>query len=126
MIHLDTNYLIPAMFPGTPQDARLRAWLAAGEPVNVSAVAWAEFFCGPLTAEQSRLATALFPAPEPLFAADAVRAAELFNQPGRRRGSLADCMIATVAIRAGATLATENLGDFRPFVPFGLQLFTPP
>src|SRR4051812_28549406 len=108
MIHLDTNYLIPAMAPGTPQDSRLRTWLAGGKSVNVSTVAWAEFHCGPLTAAQSHLATALFPAPEPLLAADSVRAAELFNQTGRRRGSLADCMIAAVAIRAGATLATEN------------------
>ena len=126
MIHFDTNFLILSLIPGTPQHGHRQAWLAAGEPLNISTVAWGEFLCGPLTAEQARMADILFPGPEPLFAADAVRAAELFNQTGRRRGSLADCMIAAVAIRAGAALATENLSDFRPFVPFGLQMFIPP
>jgi predicted nucleic acid-binding protein len=46
----------------------------------------------------------------------------LFNQTGRRSRSLADCMIAAVAIRCGARLATLNAGDFQPVTAHGLNL----
>jgi predicted nucleic acid-binding protein len=64
----------------------------------------------------------IFPSPEPFIAADAALAASLFNQTGRRSRSLADCMIAAVAIRCGAKLATVNSHDFHPLVAHGLIL----
>jgi predicted nucleic acid-binding protein len=48
--------------------------------------------------------------------------ADLFNKTGRRSRSLADCLIAAVAIRCGAKLATVNTGDFQVFVQYGLTL----
>ena len=105
---LDTNFLILALTPGTPQDALLRRWLAAGDAVRVSVVVWAEFLCGPVTTAQAGFAKAVVGEPEALLTADAARAAELFNATGRRRRSLADCLIAATALRLGATLATEN------------------
>ena len=53
---------------------------------------------------------------------EAVRAAELFNASGRRRGSFADCMIATTALVNQATIATANPADFRHFEQFGLTV----
>ncbi|HEY4721755.1 MAG TPA: type II toxin-antitoxin system VapC family toxin [Anaerolineae bacterium] len=88
----------------------------------MSTIAWAEFLCGPIDQEHARLAAALFPNPEPFLPADAAKAADLFNQTGRRRGTLIDSMIAAVCIHRGAELATENVDDFRRFSPFGLRL----
>ena len=123
MILLDTNFLIMSLLPGTPQDRQLRQWLAANEHVQTSVIVWAEFLCGPLTAEQSVLAQMLFPHPEPLVPADAERAAELFNGTGRRRGSLADCLIAATSMRLDALLVSGNQVDFRRFEPMGLRVF---
>jgi predicted nucleic acid-binding protein len=63
-----------------------------------------------------------FPIPEPFLPVDAALAASLFNHTGRRSRSLADCMIAAVAIRCGAKLATLNTGDFQPLTGHGLIL----
>ena len=122
MIHLDTNFLIHALQPGTNPDARLRAWLGAGELVGISTVTWAEFLCGPLNAGDRELAEALFPVIEPLMPVDSAKGAELFNATGRRSRSLADCLIAAVALRLGARVATGNLDDFKPYVAHGLVL----
>jgi predicted nucleic acid-binding protein len=102
-----------ALSPGTAEDQRLRVLLLANETVNVSSIVWAEFLCGPVTSAHVSLASALFPAPDPFTAEDAVRAAELFNGTGRRRGSLADCMVAAVSLRVNAPLAT-GLPNHRP------------
>jgi predicted nucleic acid-binding protein len=122
MIHLDTSFLIRALAAGTPQDRRIRAWLAAGEALGMSAVAWAEFLCGPPGLAGLELVSQVVRDRIPFGEGEATLAARLFNEAGRRRGSLADCMIAATAIRAGAALATENLGDFRRFEPVGLTL----
>ena len=125
MTFLDTNFLVFALSPGTPEDRKLRILLQSNETVGVTSLAWAEFLCGPVTPEHVRLASILFPAPEPFTAEDAVRAAELFNGTGRRRGSLVDCMIAAVSLRVNAPLATNNVADFQRFTPWGLSLVVP-
>jgi predicted nucleic acid-binding protein len=96
--------------------------MQAGENCNVSSIAWAEFLCGPLDPPAEAIARHVFPQPEPFLPADAALAARLFNLTGRRSRSLADCMIASVAIRCGAKLATSNTADFQPFLPHGLVL----
>jgi predicted nucleic acid-binding protein len=53
---------------------------------------------------------------------NAEMAAELYNATGRRLGSTADCLIASVAIDTKAELMTLNISDFKLFVPYGLLL----
>lgn len=109
MTHLDTNFLI-------------QAWLTAGKNLGISAIAWREFLCGPLNLQEEALAQTLLSAPEPFLAADARKAADLFNATGRRSRSLADCKIAAVALRCGAPLATGNVSDFTRRQSHGLDL----
>ncbi len=56
MIHLDTNFLIDALVPGSAQEAQLVGWLGAGETLGISALAWGEFLCGPLSPAAEALA----------------------------------------------------------------------
>jgi len=88
----------------------------------MSSVAWAEFLSGPVTEAETIEVRSLIDDIEHFGERDARVAADLFNQTGRRSRSLPDCMIAALAIRCGATLATVNLRDFRRFEPFGLKL----
>ena len=122
MIHLDTSFLIHALRPGLPQERQLLAWLSVDEELGVSAFAWAEFLCGPVSSAAAGDALELLGQPVPVERQTAERAAELFNLSGRRRGSLADCLIAATALEAGAALATEHRNDFDRFVAAGLVL----
>ena len=122
MIHFDTNFLIQTVVVGSSAHERFRAWIHSKEHCNASAIAWAEFLCGPLDATAEAIARQIFPNPEPFLPVDAALSARLFNQTGRRSRSLADCMIAATAIRRCAKLATINSADFQPFLPHGLIL----
>ena len=122
MIHLDTSFLIRALAFGSAEDRRLRAWLGEGMRVGISAACWAEFLCGPVQTSDLDLAARIVPDPTPFTAVDAASTASLFNVGGRRRGSFVDCMIAAIALRAGASLATANAADFRRFEPAGLKI----
>lgn len=122
MIHLDTNFLIDALVPGSAQEAQMVGWLCSGESIEISAIAWGEFLCGPLSPPAEAFARQLLPSAHALERADAEKAAELFNLTGRKSKSYADCCIGAVAIRKQAALATSNGGDFTPMVPHGLVL----
>ena len=122
MIHLDTSFLVRALVPGSTQDRQLRGWLETAESLGMSTVAWAEFLCGPVDPSLIDLVARIVPRRAPFTEEDASLAARLFNDSGRRRGSLGDCMIAASAIHTRASLATENHRDFRRFQPAGLSL----
>ena len=53
---------------------------------------------------------------------DAESAAQLFNESGRRRGSLIDCMIAAAALLDDASVATANPAGFERLHPFGVTI----
>ena len=122
MVHLDTNFLIQALVAGSAPEAKLVGWIAAGEQLGISTIAWSEFLCGPLATHDEALALSFLTAPEAFLVQDAFKAAELFNLTGRRSRSLADCQIAAVALRVGARLATTNVADVAPFQAHGLIL----
>lgn len=122
MIHFDTNFLIQATEEGSVAHVSFRKWFGQGERFEISSIAWAEYLCGPLDEKGENFARKICPSPEEFLPADAELAAKLFNQTGRRSRSLSDCMIAAVAIRCGAKLATINVSDFQPFVSHGLIL----
>ena len=122
MIHLDTSFLIGSLARHTPEDLKLRAWIAAGQPLGVSAVAWAEFLCGPVDEAAVDAIARVLGQAVAFVNDDATTVARLFNLSGRRRGTFTDCMIAAVSIRAGAALATSNPSDFRTLEPHGLKL----
>jgi predicted nucleic acid-binding protein len=56
---------------------------------------------------------------------DSAETARLFDLGGRRRGSFTDCMIAAVALRAGASVATTSPADLGRFAPAGLRIVAP-
>jgi predicted nucleic acid-binding protein len=121
-IHLDTNILILVAEPAHPVREDLRRWSDAGARLSVSAMAWAEFRCGPVTPALLQAWEALLSGIVPVDRELAEFAAGLFNLSGRRARSLPDCLIAATAIRAGARLATLNPGDFEPLLDHGLAL----
>ena len=115
LIHLDTSFLIRLLNANSEEDEQLRRWIVDGAKIGISATGWTEFLCGPLDLRQIALATAIVGEPVSFIADDSIQTAELFNHSGRRRGSLLDCMIAAVAMRVNASLATSNRNDFRRF-----------
>ena len=122
MIHLDTSFLVRALIPGTTEDAKMRKWTAEGEALIMSSVAWAELLCGPLDAGDLRLAGRFVERLQDFTPDQAVVAARLFNESGRRRGTIIDCMIGAAALADGASIATSNVADFSRFAPAGLKL----
>ncbi len=122
MIHLDTSFLIRALDLGSTEDRKLRRWIGAGETLGMSTVAWAEFLCGPLARSDIELAAEIVGEHCDCKPEHAVIAARLFNESGRRRGSLIDCMIAAAALADSAPIATANAADFHRFKDSGLTM----
>ena len=123
-IHLDTSFLIRAMLSGSAEDRRLRALIRDREELSMSAICWAELCCGPVDESTLDVAERLVGEPVPFLARHARTAAALFNQCGRRRGSLVDCMIAATAVETDATIATCNVADFSRFERAGLRVLS--
>ena len=121
MIHLDTSFLIRMLKRGSPE-ARFVEAADPDEPVVVSAIAWAEFLCGPIEPAEEELALRIVDGSCDLTFEHTGIAARLFNESGCRRSSLSECLIAAVAIHDDARLATANLADFRRFASAGLKL----
>jgi predicted nucleic acid-binding protein len=92
----------------------------------MSTVAWAEFLCGPLSQSAIALAARIVTELIPFGENQTEVATILFNQSGRRRGSMIDCMIAAAALERGAELATSDLKDFERLETLGLRLVTFP
>lgn len=122
MIHLDTNLLIRLAQADKRIIRACQGWLEE-EQLAVSSVAWFEFICGPLRAEDIQLIERLVEGRIlPFTVPQAERAAALFNSAGRKRASRWDCMIAAAALYDNARLATLNSSDFKHFGDAGLRL----
>ena len=127
MIHLDTNYLIGLLVKGSSQAQEVDRWLADGQILATSSIAWTEFLNGPVTPlEVTRVESILQSRIVSFGPAEAVLAADLFNKTGRRRGSRFDCLVASTAILAQAEVATANQSDFKVFLPHGVRLAAAP
>ena len=122
-VHLDTNYLIAyAGDASADLVIRVEEWIREDRKFCCSAVAWAEFLCGPVLSGEIAAMETLLHAILPVTPELAAEAARLFRETGRRSRSLADCIIAATAMRDSVPLATLNHNDFLPFVAHGLIL----
>lgn len=125
MIHLDANYLILANRIGTKEASDVQHWLEQEEVIATSAIAWMEFVTGPVSPDTvDSIRHALGDRIIAFNQEESELAARLYNIAGRRRGLRYDCMIASVALNAGARLATRNTADYKLFVSHGLKLAT--
>ena len=122
VVELDSNFLVDVLHAKGSQTEALRTWVRAGAKIQISAIAWSEYLCGPLEPALVPVARKLLSSIEPFTEQDAELASQLFNRTGRRARSHVDCMIAAHAIRRRAVLATLNARDFRRFEKFDLRL----
>ena len=90
----------------------------------MSTVAWTEFLCGPVGREASDLAKRVVGRRVGFSEEHAEVAAELFNESGRRKGTLIDCKIAAAALADNAAIATSNATDFRRLRPGGVRVLS--
>jgi predicted nucleic acid-binding protein len=122
-IHLDTNYLIACAGESNADVVtRIEEWILEDRKFCCSAMAWAEFLCGPVLPEEIVAMETLLHGVLPVTPSLAAEGARLFQETGRRSRSLPDCIIAASAMAEKAPLATNNRDDFEPFLAHGLIL----
>ncbi len=122
IVALDANFVVAALIQGTAASKQIETWVRRGWQMQISAVAWSEYMCGPVEPHIASIARRLVGIIDVFTAEEAELTAKLFNATGRRSRSHADCMIAAHAIRRDAVLATADAPDFRVFRKFGLRL----
>jgi|GEM_PF-705902 len=93
MIHLDANYLVDALVPGSPAALKIDGWISATEPLGMSAVAWGEFLRSPITPAAESAAREVVATLDSLLPRMPNWPPNSFNQTGRRSGSFQDCLI---------------------------------
>jgi len=82
MIHLDTNYLIGLLVKGSPEALAVDQWLATGESLAASAIAWSEFLNGPVSVLEVKQVEMVLQSQIISFGkVEAILAADLFNKP---------------------------------------------
>jgi predicted nucleic acid-binding protein len=122
-VHLDTNYMIAYAGDASAEVvACVEDWIVNDQKFSCSAMAWAEFLCGPVMPADIFAMETLLHAVVPVTPDLALAGARLFQLTGRRSRSLPDCIIAATAIASNAPLATLNRNDFTPFLAHGLKL----
>ena len=122
VLHLDTNFLIDCVQADSEANLNLATWILRGDSFVVSAMAWHEWLCGPLTKGEEDRVRSIVDQIRLVDEPTAVLGAQLFNATNRRSRSQPDCLIAAAAILDGAPIATRNKSDFALFVPHGLLL----
>jgi predicted nucleic acid-binding protein len=122
VVELDSNFLVAALNAVGSESNALQKWIQVGTKIQISAIAWSEYLCGPFDPDMVPFARKLVGSVESFTEEDAELASELFNRTGGRARSHVNCMIAAHAIRRQASLATLNMRDFRRFEEFDLRL----
>jgi predicted nucleic acid-binding protein len=115
VIHLDTSVLIDALTGPRRSMPALRAIVADGIRLSVSAIVLYEWRRGPRAEMELAIETALL-GPEavvPFGEAEARLAADLYRSLKRARGRELDIAIAACAVSQGASLWTLNPADFQ-------------
>ena len=114
LYHIDTDFLIYAVESNGPERSRVFSILDSGAELQLSAVAWYEFYRHPATPSQLAVSRS-FIGPRGIVEFTetlASRAADTFRALGSPRRRAADIAIGITAASCRATLLTRNARDF--------------